>query len=45
VFNNIPIGKRSVGNRRKRWLDDVENVKKIGVTDRRRIAKYRDAWK
>jgi hypothetical protein len=23
VFRNIPAGKRSVGNPRKRWLDNV----------------------
>jgi hypothetical protein len=29
---NIPEGKRSVGEPRKRWLNDVENdMKEIGV--------------
>jgi uncharacterized protein VirK/YbjX len=33
VFKNIPERKRSVGKRRKRWLDDVENdLKKMGVS-------------
>ena len=33
VFKNIPEGKRSVGKRRRRWLDDVENdLKKMGVS-------------
>jgi hypothetical protein len=37
VFKNISEGKRSVGNPRKRWVDDVENyLKKMGVRDFRR---------
>jgi hypothetical protein len=31
MFKNVPGGKRSVGNPRKRWLDDVENdLNKMG---------------
>jgi hypothetical protein len=43
VFKNTLEGKRSVGNRRKRWLDDVENdLKKIGVRGWRKTTKDGD---
>jgi hypothetical protein len=44
VFQITPQGKRSVGNPRKRWLDDVENdLQKMGSW--RKITKDTDAWK
>jgi len=39
MFKNTPEGKRSVGKRRKRWLDDVENDLKKMV--RQGLKKYR----
>jgi hypothetical protein len=46
VLKNIPEGKRSVGKPRKRRLADVENdLKKMGVTCWRKIARDSDAWK
>ena len=37
VFKSTPEGKRSVGSSRKRWLDDVNYVKKMGVRSWRNI--------
>jgi len=46
VFKNISEGKESVGNPRRRWLDNVANeLNKMGVTGWRKIARDRDAWK
>ena len=39
VFKNIPPGKRYVEKPRKRWLDDENNLKKMGVRGWRKIAK------
>ena len=33
VFKNAPVGRRSVGKPRKRWLDDVENYLKKWVLE------------
>jgi hypothetical protein len=44
VFKDTPEGKRSVGNPKKRWLDNVENdLKKMGVRGWIKIANDRDA--
>jgi hypothetical protein len=46
VFKNTPEGKSSVGNPRKRQLENVQNdLKKMDVIGWRKIGKDRDAWK
>jgi hypothetical protein len=46
TFKNIREGKRSFGNPRKRWLDDVENgLKKTGVRGWIKINRDRDSWR
>jgi len=43
VFKNIAEGKRSVGQLRKRWLDDVQNdLKVMDVRGWRKVAREID---
>ena len=46
MSKNVPEGKRSIGKPRRRWLVNVESdLKKMGVSDWRIIARDRDATK
>jgi hypothetical protein len=46
AFKNISEGKESVGNPRRRWLDNFANeLNKMGVIGWIKIAKDTDAWK
>lgn len=46
MFKNTLEGRRSVEKPRKRWLDDAGNdLKRMDVTGRRKIAKNIHAWK
>ena len=45
VFKNTPQRKRFLGKPRKRWLDDANCLKKMGVRGWWKIAKDREAWK
>ena len=45
MLKDIPKGKRSVENPRKRWLDGVKNnLKEVDVRGWRKTAKHRNAW-
>jgi hypothetical protein len=40
-----PMGKRPRGRPRKRWLDTVEDLKKIGVREWRTSVSNREEWR
>lgn len=46
VLQAKPMGNRSVGRPRLRWLDDVEaDLRKIGVRNWKRLAESREEWR
>jgi hypothetical protein len=46
LYMSKPEGRRSVGRRKMRWLDDVEeDLRKMRIVGWRRKARRRDEWK